>query len=100
MTMEKSQVVMSYFLPLKTPAAASGAVAMEIDDPSFFVYFTLAEGKDSITLTNAPQGCATSIAKAKPLDAAMQQILQAEGALPPSLSGAAQYANRAIVACP
>jgi ABC-type uncharacterized transport system substrate-binding protein len=100
MAMEKSQVVMSYFLPLKTPAAASGAVAMEIDDPSFFVYFTLAEGKDSITLTNAPQGCATSIAKAKPLDAAMQQILQAEGALPPSLSGAAQYANRAIVACP
>jgi ABC-type uncharacterized transport system substrate-binding protein len=98
--MEKAQVVMSYFLPLKNPASASGAFAMEIDDPTFFVYFALAEGKDSIALTNAPQGCATSIAKAKPLDAAMQQILQAEGALPPSLSGTAQYANRAIIACP
>lgn len=100
MTMEKAQVALSFFLPLKTPALASGALAMEIDDPSFFVYFTLADGKDSIALANAPQGCATSIAKAKPLDAAMQQILQAEGALPQSLSGTAQYANRAIIACP
>ena len=100
MVMEKAQVVMSYFLPLKNPALASGAVAMEIEDPTFFVYFTLAEGKDSIALANAPQGCATSIAKAKPLDAAMQQILQDEGALQPPVGGTAQYANKAIVACP
>jgi ABC-type uncharacterized transport system substrate-binding protein len=99
MVMEKSQVAMSYFLPLKVPASASGAVAMEIDDPTFFVYFSLAEGRDSIALANAPQGCVTSIAKAKALDTAMQQILQAEGALPLSLSSA-QYANKAIVACP
>jgi ABC-type uncharacterized transport system substrate-binding protein len=100
MVMEKAQVVMSYFLPLKSPARASGAVAMEIEDPTFFVNFTLAEGQDPITLSNAPQGCATSIAKAKPLDAAMQKILQDEGALRPPVGGSAQYSNRAIVACP
>ena len=100
MAMEKNQVTLSFLLPLKSPASASGFVAMEIDDPSFFVYFSLAEGRDPIALANAPGGCVTSIAKAKPLDPAMQQILQAEGALPPQLSGAAQYSNKAIVACP
>lgn len=99
MTMDKSQVTMSYFLPLKTPASASGALAMEIDDPTFFVYFSLVEGQSAVALANAPQGCVTSIAKAKPLDTAMQQILQDEGALPASLSST-QYANKAIVACP
>ncbi|MGO4526068.1 DUF1007 family protein [Microvirga sp. 2MCAF35] len=99
MTMEKNQVAMSFFLPLKAPAAPSGAVSIEIEDPTFFVYFSLSDGQAAISLTNAPQGCVTSIAKAKPLEASMQQILQNEGAIQPQDIGV-EYSNRAIIACP
>ena len=99
MSMDKAQVAISFFLPLKAPAAPSGAVSVEIEDPTFFVYFSLTEGKAAISLANAPQGCITSIAKAKPLDATMQQILQDEGAIQPQDIGI-EYANRAIIACP
>lgn len=99
MNMEKTQVVMSFFLPLKAPASPSGAVSVEIEDPTFFVYFSLSEGQAAISLANAPQGCVTSIAKAKPLDATMQQILQDEGAIQPQDIGI-EYSNRAIIACP
>ncbi|MCC2653216.1 MAG: transporter substrate-binding protein [Microvirga sp.] len=99
MTMEKTQVSMSFLLPLKAPVAPSGAVSVEIEDPTFFVYFSLTEGQAAISLANAPQGCVTSIAKAKPLDATMQQILQDEGAIQPQDIGI-EYSNRAIIACP
>lgn len=102
MSMDKNQVTMSFLLPLKAPASASGALAVEIDDPTFFVYFSLAD-QSSVTLANAPQGCVTSIAKAKALDSAMQQILQDEGAIqaaPPGANFSVEYSNKAIIACP
>lgn len=99
MSMEKTQVSMSFLLPLKAPVAPSGAVSIEIEDPTFFVYFSLTEGQAAISLAHAPQGCVTSIAKAKPLDATMQQILQDEGAIQPQDIGI-EYSNRAIIACP
>jgi ABC-type uncharacterized transport system substrate-binding protein len=99
MSMEKTQVSMSFFLPLKAPASSSGAVSIEIEDPTFFVYFSLSEGQAAVSLAHAPQGCVTSIAKAKPLDATMQQILQDEGAIQTQDIGI-EYSNRAIIACP
>jgi ABC-type uncharacterized transport system substrate-binding protein len=99
MSMDKTQVAMSFLLPLKAPVAPSGAVSIEIEDPTFFVYFSLTEGQAAISLANAPQGCLTSIAKAKPLDATMQQILQDEGAIQTQDIGV-EYSNRAIIACP
>ena len=99
MAMEKTQVSMSFLLPLKAPVAPTGAVSVEIEDPTFFVYFSLTEGQAAISLANAPQGCMTSIAKAKPLDSTMQQILQDEGAIQPQDIGI-EYSNRAIIACP
>jgi ABC-type uncharacterized transport system substrate-binding protein len=101
MAMEGKQVAMSFLLPLKSAAPAGGNLAIEIDDPTFFVYFSLAD-QSSVTLVNAPQGCITSIAKAKPLDAAMQNILQDEGAIQtnPSANFGVEYSNKAIIACP
>jgi ABC-type uncharacterized transport system substrate-binding protein len=99
MSMEKTQVSMSFLLPLKAPVAPTGAVSVEIEDPTFFVYFSLTEGQAAISLANAPEGCMTSIAKAKPLDSTMQQILQDEGAIQPQDIGI-EYSNRAIIACP
>jgi ABC-type uncharacterized transport system substrate-binding protein len=99
MSMDKTQVAMSFLLPLKAPVVPSGAVSIEIEDPTFFVYFSLTEGQAAVSLANAPQGCVTSIAKAKPLDATMQQILQDEGAIQTQDIGI-EYSNRAIIACP
>jgi ABC-type uncharacterized transport system substrate-binding protein len=99
MTIEKTQVAMSFLLPLKAPVAPTGAVSIEIEDPTFFVYFSLTEGNAAVSLANAPQGCMTTIAKAKPLDATMQKILQDEGAIQAQDFGI-EYANRAIIACP
>jgi ABC-type uncharacterized transport system substrate-binding protein len=99
MSMDKTQVAMSFLLPLKAPVAPSGAVSIEIEDPTFFVYFSLSDSKAAISLANAPQGCITSIAKAKPLDTTMQQILQDEGAIQTQAIGI-EYSNRAIIACP
>jgi ABC-type uncharacterized transport system substrate-binding protein len=99
MSMATTQVAMSFLLPLKAPVAPSGAVSVEIEDPTFFVYFSLSDGQAAISLANAPQGCVTSIAKAKPLDATMQQILQDEGAIQAQDIGI-EYSNRAIIACP
>ena len=99
MSMDKTQVAMSFLLPLKAPVAPSGAVSIEIEDPTFFVYFSLTDGQAAISLANAPQGCLTSIAKAKPLDATIQQILQDEGAIQTQDIGI-EYSNRAIIACP
>lgn len=102
MTMENSQAALSFFLPLKTPASASGAFALEIVDSTFFVYFTLADAKDPVILANGPKGCAISIAKAKELDEATRQILQSEGAIPTQALAtmSLQYSNKAIIACP
>lgn len=102
MTLGDNKVTMTFLLPLKTPAPVSGALAIEIDDPTFFVYFSLAD-QTSVTLANAPQGCVTNIAKAKPLDAAMLKILQDEGAIEAAAPGAnfsVEYSNKAIIACP
>ena len=101
MEMEKDQLVMTFLLPLKAPVPASGAFGLEIDDPTFFVYFTL-DGAASLKLTGAPSGCATTIAKAKAIDAATQQMMQDEGIFqtPAGANLGLQYANKAIVACP
>jgi ABC-type uncharacterized transport system substrate-binding protein len=102
MLMDKKQLVMTYLLPLKNPVSASGAFALEIDDATFFVYFTLGDGQESIKLTGAPPGCATTVAKAKALDTATQQILQDEGVFqtPAGANVGLQYSNKAIIACP
>jgi ABC-type uncharacterized transport system substrate-binding protein len=102
MAMNKKQLVMTYLLPLKNPVPASGAFALEIDDATFFVYFTLGDGQGAIKLTGAPAGCATTVAKAKALDAATQQVLQDEGVFqtPVGANVGLQYSNKAIIACP
>jgi len=102
MVTDNDRVTMSFLLPLKTPTPTAGLLAMEIDDPTFFVYFSLAD-PSAVTLANAPHGCVTNVAKAKALDGAMQQILQDEGAIqdaPPGANFSVEYSNKAIIACP
>jgi ABC-type uncharacterized transport system substrate-binding protein len=102
MTFVDGEATLSYVLPLKTPAAATKALSLEIYDPTFFVAFALAEGDDALKLAGAPKGCAATISRPKPVDTAQQQKLSEAffQALTTASDYGTQFANRAIVACP
>jgi ABC-type uncharacterized transport system substrate-binding protein len=101
MAFESGAATLSFDLPLKKPAA-SRMVALEVYDPSFFVAFAMAEGEDAVKLANAPKGCAVTVSRPKPVDAAQQQRLSE--AFFQALTAAADYgagqANKVIAACP
>jgi ABC-type uncharacterized transport system substrate-binding protein len=101
MTYADDVVTLTYVLPLKTPALANRMLTLEVSDPTYFVAFTMAEG-DAVKLAGAPKGCAASISRPKPVDTAQQQNLSEAffQGLSASSNFGAQFANRAIVACP
>ncbi len=101
MAFENGAATLSFHLPLKKPAA-SKAVALEVYDPTFFVAFDMAEGQDAVRLANAPQGCAVTVSRPKPADAAQQQRLSEAffEALTAASEFGADQAGKVIVACP
>jgi ABC-type uncharacterized transport system substrate-binding protein len=101
MVFENGAATLSFHLPLKKPAA-NKMVALEVYDPSFFVAFAMAEGEGAIKLVNAPKGCALTVSRPKPAEAAQQQRLSEaffEALTAASEFGAGQ-AQKVIVACP
>jgi ABC-type uncharacterized transport system substrate-binding protein len=92
---------LTYFLPLRNPAATRTA-SVEIYDPTYFVGFALADGSDAVKLASAPQGCATNISRPKLAEANQQQGMSESffETLTAASGFGAQYANRAIIACP
>ncbi|HVL70701.1 MAG TPA: DUF1007 family protein [Beijerinckiaceae bacterium] len=102
MTFDKDQATLTFTLGLKPPARPARTLALEIYDPSYFVAFRLADGDDAVRLAGGPKGCATTITRPKPIDAAQQQRLSEAffEALTAASNFGANYANRAIVACP
>ncbi len=102
MTFANDEVTLSYVLPLQTPPATARTVSLEVSDPTFFVAFALADSEDAVKLSGAPSGCATTITRPKPMDVAQQQNLSEAffEALTAASNFGAQFANRAIVACP
>ena len=101
MTYVNEEATLTFVLPLKAPAAANRSLLLEVSDPSYFVAFTMAEG-DAVKLAGAPKGCAATITRPKPMDVSQQQNLSESffQALSASSNFGAQFANRALVACP
>jgi ABC-type uncharacterized transport system substrate-binding protein len=101
MAFENGAATLSFHLPLKKPAA-NRMVALEVYDATFFVAFSLAEGEDAIRLANAPRGCAATVTRPKPIEAAQQQRLSEAffDALTAASDFGASQANKVIVACP
>lgn len=99
---ENGVLTLNFTLPLKTATVANKALALEIFDPTYFVAFAIAEGEDAIKLAGAPQGCAKTVTRPKPIEPTQQQKLGEAffEALTASSSFGVQYANRVIVACP
>ena len=102
MTYANEEATLTFVLPLKAPAAASRMLSLEVSDPSYFVAFSMAEGADAVKLAGAPKGCAATITRPKPMDTAQQQNLSEAffQALDAASNFGAQFANRALVACP
>lgn len=97
---DKAQLTLTFTLPLKAPANRR-TFSLEIYDPTWFVSFALAEGDDAVKLTGAPQGCARTINRPRPLDAAVQQRLSEDNfAALGSANLGANFINRVLVACP
>lgn len=103
MTFDAGQATLTFVLPLEKPVAGGKALALEVYDPTFFVSFTLAEGEDAVTLTSAPKGCARTVSRPKPVNAAQAPEKLSESffqALTASSNYGSNFANRVIVACP
>ena len=102
MTFTDGKATLSFNLPLKAPATANKALALEVYDPTYFVSFSAADGPDAVTLTNAPRGCTANISRPKPIEAAQQQKLSEAffEAMTAASDFGAQQANRALIACP
>ena len=97
------RVVLSFTLPLKTPASAARAFSLQIYDPTFFVDFEMETDTDkAIGLIGAPGGCSASIAGANPLVAADSQKLSEAffQNMSPGADFGIKLASRVIVACP
>lgn len=101
MSMEAGKATLTFLLPLRAPASPK-LVSLEVYDPTYFVAFAIAEGDDAVRLANGPRGCATTITRAKPVEVTAQQNLSESffEALTATSGFGAQFANRALIACP
>ena len=95
---DKGILTLHFTLPI-TSGAPKGGVALEVYDPTYFVSFSLAEGKP-ISLVGAPAGCAVE-AKAPDESAAQGNSSESFFAqLNAGSSYGAMFANRITVRCP
>jgi ABC-type uncharacterized transport system substrate-binding protein len=102
MAFDKGTATLSFYLPLRAPVRADKSLSLEVYDPTFFVEFRLADGEDAVATTGAPKGCVTTVTRPKAIDPVQQQKLGEAffEALSSSSNFGAQFANRAIIACP
>ena len=94
-TYDQGQLTLRIFLPLKALVKAPKIVAFEVDDPSFFIAFNLAEGADAVRLSGAAKGCVLNVKRpAKSAQEGVQILADAvanalAGKLDPSALGGA-----------
>ena len=104
-TYDDHHLTLRFLLPLRAAVKAPKVIALEVDDPSFFVAFNLAEGADAVTLAGPPKGCALTVKRpAKPAEEGVQILADAvanalAGKINPSTLGG-DYTPHILVACP
>jgi ABC-type uncharacterized transport system substrate-binding protein len=102
MTFANGEATLTYLLPLRKPLSAFKTISLEVYDPTFFVAFSFAGDKDAVKLSGAPAGCAVSISRPKQAETAQAQSMSESffEALTAASTYGAQFASRAILACP
>jgi ABC-type uncharacterized transport system substrate-binding protein len=88
-------------LPLKQ-AAPGKTFSIDVGDPTYFVAFAFDDAADAVVLSQAPEGCKVTVRRPKPEDLTNYTKLsdQMFQALTNKAEVAANFSNRAIVACP
>jgi len=81
---EDGRLALAFTLPLAAPAPASGATAVDIYDPTYFVAYAFDEA-GATALRGAPAGCGQAYRPPRPLDWATMQQLAAIPADPEAL---------------
>jgi ABC-type uncharacterized transport system substrate-binding protein len=91
---------LSFTLPLAAAQAGRSGLVVEIHDPNYFAYFTIAE--DGVSLENAPPGCDAKTSGPQPIDLKQTKLIPAAfwQALKGSQTASAQFVNRISVTCP
>lgn len=94
-------VTLRFTLPLKEPASASKAFAVQVYDPTYFVDFQF-EKTDALALEGAPKGCSVSVVTPPPLIAedAKKKDESFFSGLSPGAEFGLKLASRGVVACP
>lgn len=93
------RLVLSFLLPSKAPVPAR-VLALTVDDPDFFVAFSLAEGAEAVKVVGA-EGCALNVKRAKAATEGEQlvpdDVATTEGK---AATVGEDYTSRILVACP
>jgi len=91
---------LSFTIPLKTAPPVDKQLVVELYDPDFFAYFTMAD--DGVRLVGAPQGCVPIVTGPQPIDLRNTRIIPAVfwQALDGSKTAGLQFVNRIAVTCP
>jgi ABC-type uncharacterized transport system substrate-binding protein len=104
-TFGDGRLTLRFILPLKAPVKAK-TVGLQVDDPNFYVAFTMDPGPDAVTLTGSAAGCALSVKRPEKTAVEGMQVLADEianalkGQLGENSSITKDFKASVIVACP
>jgi ABC-type uncharacterized transport system substrate-binding protein len=99
-TFSNGRLNLTFTLPLRTPIAPPKVMVMTIDDPSFFVAFSLAAGNEAARLTMPPTGCVLNVNRAAQVAEEGKQLVPDEVAATAAPAVGADYTNRIVLVCP
>ena len=97
----KKLVTLHFTAPLKAPASAGKAFALQVYDPTYFVAFDF-EKQAPVSMRGAPAGCSISVSEPPPLLPEDKGKLNDSAGtnISPGADFGLKLASRVIVACP
>jgi ABC-type uncharacterized transport system substrate-binding protein len=99
---EAGRLTLNFALPLKSAIPSDAGFVVEVFDPNFFAYFTMADDESAVRLIGAPEDCKVSSNGPSPIDLKNTRSIPALfwQALDGSSVAGQQFVNRIVVTCP
>ena len=97
---DDGRIQLGFVVSLKTSASVDRQLTVELFDPNFFAYFTMAD--DGVHLVGAPQGCVPAVTGPQPIDLKNTRSIPAvfwDALNNGSKTAALQFVNRITVTC-
>jgi ABC-type uncharacterized transport system substrate-binding protein len=99
-TFSEGRLHLEFMLPVKNPMPPPKVMVLSVDDPSFFVAFSLAPGADAARLAGPKTGCALNVTRPAQVAEVGKQIVPDEVAASAAPGVVGDYTSRIILACP